>query len=297
VIPTDSWSADATTSGVAGRPAPVFHTPVSRPRVLLVPDATELEWAIKPLLEEWAEVASFDAPGVGEEPPAGGPERRAIVERGLDDADRSDWKRCVLPDDEAIVERGIAEIERRGWDRCVVVGDEFGAFAAAGLAAARPACVEGLALGHACLSLEREGERAPVNAEVFAGFVQLARFDYRTFARTLSQVTQGAYDEELADRYIERVPQELTTASFEIADRYMDTLRLEPALRRLDVPLLLAQHRGCLLFTREGYEDAVAAFPDAARASFEDKPSASPEFAARLRQFCAALTGASRERA
>jgi pimeloyl-ACP methyl ester carboxylesterase len=270
---------------------------MSRPRILLVPDTTELEWAIKPLLEEWAEVASYDVPGIGDEPLARDADPRTIVERAPEEGDRRGWKRCVLPHHEASVERGIAEIERRGWDGCVVVGDEFGAFPAAGLAAARPGCVEGLALGHACLSLDREGERAPLNAEVFAGFVQLARFDYRTFARTLSQVTQGGYDEELADRYIERVPQELTTASFEIADRYMDTLRLEPALRQLDVPLLLAQHKGCLLFTQEGYENAVAAFPNAARASFEDKPSASPEFAAELRQFCGALAAATRERA
>ena len=34
-------------------------------RVLLVPTVTEVEWKIKPLLEEWADVASFDAPGSG----------------------------------------------------------------------------------------------------------------------------------------------------------------------------------------------------------------------------------------
>jgi hypothetical protein len=36
-----------------------------RPRILLVPHFSELDWRIKPLLEEWAQVASFDAPGVG----------------------------------------------------------------------------------------------------------------------------------------------------------------------------------------------------------------------------------------
>ena len=39
-----------------------------RPRILLVPHFSELDWRIKPLLEEWAQVASFDAPGVGDEP-------------------------------------------------------------------------------------------------------------------------------------------------------------------------------------------------------------------------------------
>ena len=41
---------------------------MDRPRVLLVPTLTEVEWKIRPLIEEWAEVASFDAPGVGDEP-------------------------------------------------------------------------------------------------------------------------------------------------------------------------------------------------------------------------------------
>ena len=45
---------------------------MARPRLLLVAEFTELEWAIKPELEEWAEVLSFDPPGVGTEPvPAG----------------------------------------------------------------------------------------------------------------------------------------------------------------------------------------------------------------------------------
>ena len=44
---------------------------MERPRLLLVPELTELEWVIKPLLEEWAEVASYDAPGVGDEPAGG----------------------------------------------------------------------------------------------------------------------------------------------------------------------------------------------------------------------------------
>jgi hypothetical protein len=40
-----------------------------RPRLLLVPTVTEMEWPIKPQSESWADVASYDAPGVGDEPP------------------------------------------------------------------------------------------------------------------------------------------------------------------------------------------------------------------------------------
>ena len=40
---------------------------MTRPRLLLVPLLTELEWdPIRAQLEEWADVASYDLPGVGE---------------------------------------------------------------------------------------------------------------------------------------------------------------------------------------------------------------------------------------
>ena len=41
---------------------------MSLPRLLLVPQLTQIEWTIEPDLEQWAEVASFDPPGVGNEP-------------------------------------------------------------------------------------------------------------------------------------------------------------------------------------------------------------------------------------
>jgi hypothetical protein len=40
---------------------------VRKPRLLLVPAFTELQWMIKPELEEWADVAAYDPPGVGKE--------------------------------------------------------------------------------------------------------------------------------------------------------------------------------------------------------------------------------------
>ena len=63
-----------------------------RPQILLVPSWSEVQWTIKPLLEEWADVASYDPPGVGAEPPA----------------------ESSLP--EAVIARGVAEIERRAVD-------------------------------------------------------------------------------------------------------------------------------------------------------------------------------------
>src|SRR5687768_7295611 len=112
---------------------------MERPRLLLVPEFTELEWTIRPQLEEWAEVAAYDGPGVGE------PVSDAELDRlATDPAHRRSLT----------ARRGLEEIERRGWERCVVVGDSTSNLPACQIAAERPGAVTGMALGHACLSLE-----------------------------------------------------------------------------------------------------------------------------------------------
>ena len=233
-------------------------------RILLVPTVTEVEWKIKPLLEEWAEVASFDAPGVGTEP-------------------------MTEPTIEGIVARGLAELDRRGWDRCVVVGDEVGAAQAARLAAERPSAARALVMGHPTLDLNAGGRRPALNPEVRAALLQIARNDYRAYVRALTQVTQDAYDEELADEYMARATQEVTTSYVqEFFDR-AERVDLLPLLRSLDVPMLLVEHAGCLMWTREGFEDAIAALPDAIRTSVDQKPSVSPAFAAILKDFVESL--------
>jgi pimeloyl-ACP methyl ester carboxylesterase len=209
-------------------------------------------------------VASFDAPGVGEEP--------APTSLALD----------------GIRERGLKEIDRRGWERCLIAGDEYGGYSAIRLAAEHPERVAGLAIGHACLSLRQTGPRAPMNGDVMSAFVRLAELDYRTYVRHLTQLTQDAYDDQMADEYLRRVPQEVTLAYLprlaEVADD-----DLEPSLRELEQPLLLARHDGCLGWTEEGFEDAAAALPDAVTASMTIKPSACPDFAETLREFCETL--------
>ena len=141
---------------------------MSRPRLLLVPDFTELEWGIRPQLEEWAEVASYDPPGVGDEPPAETFDRDAVVGRGLE------------------------ELNRRGWERCFIASDSYGIASAVRLALARPAAVAGLALGHAKLSFRREGERAPINGEVWAAMTELIDKDHEAFLRYgIAQATGG----------------------------------------------------------------------------------------------------------
>lgn len=233
---------------------------MTRPRLLLVPLLTEIEWVIRPALEDWADVASFDAPGVGAEPP---PE---------------DFGR------DAIAARGLAELDRHGWRSCVVVADGSAIATALLLARSRPEAVEALALGHARLSDDMEGERAPRNREVYEAMRQLIRTDSRNFVRHgLTQVTHGSIGDELAARMLERIPDEIGGAAWDMASQEGD--QFEPVLRALDVPLLFAKHEGCLAVTDEGFDDAVAAFPDARTVSMAEAPSACPAFAVALRSF------------
>ena len=53
--------------------------------------------------------------------------------------------------------------------------------------------------------------------------------------------------------------------------------------------MLLAQHIGCLSFTDEGFDDAVAALSGCAHAGRHDRAERQPEFAAALRDFCESL--------
>jgi hypothetical protein len=149
----------------------------------------------------------------------------------------------------------------------------------------RRGAVEGMALGHARLSQRREGERAPVNGELHAALTQLIKQDYDAFVRYgIAQATQGSISEERAQRMIERFPKELMSLGWErITAADVD---FEAPLREIDRPLLLARHEGCLVSTEEGFEDAVAAFPDAKTFSTPDAPTVDPAYSDALRSFC-----------
>src|SRR5919199_998453 len=108
---------------------------VARPCLLLVPSFTELEWGIRPRLEEWADVASFDMPGVGDEPlPA---EVEPDPDRAAELLGR--WR-------EAGVRRAVAEVDRRRWDRYFVVTDDGGAATSVRVASRNRRSVLGLAM-------------------------------------------------------------------------------------------------------------------------------------------------------
>jgi pimeloyl-ACP methyl ester carboxylesterase len=236
---------------------------MARPRLLLVAEFTELSWAIKPLLEEWADVLSYDPPGVGDEPLPG--DARGLTR-------------------EVVIERGLEKLDAAGWVRFIVVADGWGIANAVGIAARRKSAVAAMALGHAALSSARESERAPINAEVYDAFTQLIKQDAPSFVRYgIAQLTKGGVDEELAKRIVERIPPEYMRDGWAVLtadDPYAEDLL------RLDCPLLLAKHEGCLVSTDEGFEDAVAALPRAETAVFDEPPPGSPAFAETLRGFC-----------
>jgi hypothetical protein len=233
---------------------------LTRPRLLLVPHITELEWVIKPELEGWAEVATFDVPGVGVEPPVEPLSRQAIIDRAL------------------------LELDRRGWDSFILVCDGTALPTGVRVAHARREAVEAMALGHARLANRMEGERPTVNKEVTEAFAQLAETNYADFIRYgLTQVTHGSIGDELAARMLERVPIDTGRAVFEMNLR--DPEPFEHLIREIDVPLLFAKHEGCLGSTDEGFQDAVAAFPHARTVSCPQAPSVSGDFARALHKF------------
>jgi pimeloyl-ACP methyl ester carboxylesterase len=244
---------------------------MATPRLLLCPQFTEVEWAIAPGLSEWAEVATFDAPGFGDEPaPEIGPD---LVYR------------------EAIVRRALEEVENRGWEEYFVVGDAWGTATAVRVATAQPDRVLGVVLGHASVDYATEGERPSVNGEVVAAMTQLMRTDYDSFVRyAITQFTQGGFDDEMSAEIVRRFP--ATTIASHVWDAHV--ARPEPVgdlLRQVDTPLLLAKHEGCLVFTAEGYEDLIAAFPEADTVAVSRASAASEEFAGALRRFCERVGG------
>jgi pimeloyl-ACP methyl ester carboxylesterase len=252
---------------------------VSKPRLLLVASFTELEWGIRPELEEWADVAAFDMPGMGTE--ALPPDIEVDPDRAAELLSR--WR-------DASAERGLAEVDERGWVDFVIVSDSHGAPTAVRVAQRRRESVLGLALGHASLSHATEGDRAPMRAEIWDAFAQLARTGSDAFVRYgIAQMTRGAVSEELAEQMVKRFPNvELVTATVEALAQEPEPIGDD--LAALDLPLLLAKHEGCLGRTDEGFEDIVAAFPEAQKAICPEQCSSSPTFAAAIREFCGAMT-------
>jgi hypothetical protein len=224
-------------------------------------------WTIRPLLEQWADVAWYDPPGVGEEPLPGGVPRDVGLTHAL------------------VAERGLNEIDGLGWDHFFLLADSYAIAAAAHIAKARQKSVTGLVFGHARLSFRRQGPRAPVNGAIWEALTQVIRSDYESFIRHgIAQATAGSVDEDVAGRMLERIPHDLMLTGWEQITAEDESFA--EVLGILDCPFLLAKHEGCLMSTDEGFEDVIAAFPDARALKVPAAPSTSPEFAEAVRSFC-----------
>ena len=246
-----------------------------RPRLLLVPGFTELEWGIRGELEEWAEVASFDMPGVGAQPLP----------------EEIDARRGITPDllplwREGGVKGGLRVVDELDWEEFFIVTDTFGDPVAVRIARERRAAVQGLVIGHAALSHATDGERPPTNGAVWDALTQLARQGSEEFVRYgIAQMTQGGVSEDVARRMLERFP-EMELVAVIIEALGADPEPIGDELAALDLPMLFAKHEGCLARTDEGFEDAVAAFPEAETVICPGACAASPVFADAIRGFC-----------
>jgi hypothetical protein len=226
-----------------------------RPRLLLVPGISRHEWPTLPLLEQWADVAVVEGPWV---------------------------------EDGSAARRAVEELEAHGWSRAVVVCDEWAIWKVVEIAELRPHVFQAFAHGHACTRLARRGGRPTMNPPVVETYTQLLHTDFRTWSRALTQTTRGDYDETQVERFLAGTKHEDVITMFDrIADR--DGESFADTIHALGVPLLLAHHTECLLWTEEGFREAVAEFPGATTVSVKTKPSASPEFADALRDFCLSL--------
>jgi len=125
---------------------------------------------------------------------------------------------------------------------------------------------------------------------IWEAMATLARQGGEAFVRYgIAQMTRGGVSEELAEQMLERFPDmELVSAMVEALGREPEPIGGD--LAELDVPLLLAKHEGCLGRTDEGFEDIVAAFPDAQTAICPETCTSSPAFAEALRSLCAGLS-------
>lgn len=228
---------------------------MDRPRLLLVPSFTAHEWPTLPLIEQWADVAVV---------------KGAWVEDGI------------------AARRAQEELAARDWPQAVVVCDEWAIWKAIEIAEMRPELVRAFAYGHGCTRLSRRGPQPTLNPSVAETYMKLLRTDFRSYARALTQTTRGDFDEATINAFLASTQHSEVVATFERIDA-RDGQSFAPTLRSLGVPLLFGRHTECLLWNEYAFHDAVEAFPDATTVAVPNKPSASPDFAEALRNFCSSL--------
>jgi pimeloyl-ACP methyl ester carboxylesterase len=230
---------------------------MSRPHLLYVPIAVGVE--AEPVIErvDWADVATFDVPGAGS--------NRGVPWTGV----------------EGVCELAVATVDALGWERFGIVCDSHGQAAGIELALSRRERVEGIFIGHAAAHYTTKGERPAMNPSIYEAAAQLLEGEYRSFGRAITQLTQGATTDEQVDAWIAAFPQDLARRAFqELAEAEPE---LVTRLRGSGLPVVLGQHKGCLMWTDEGFEDAVAALPEAAAVVADGVPAHDPAFIEAMR--------------
>jgi pimeloyl-ACP methyl ester carboxylesterase len=195
---------------------------------------------------EWAQVESFDVP-----------ERHAV-------------------------EGALERLDALGWSDCLVVADSQAQWLAVELATRHAQRVRGIALSHAVARYRVSGPRAGLHAEVLAAVSRLLETDYMAFWRAVTQLTQGGMPDAWVERWAAAIPHERTKAFFqELTDSEPP---LAERLQDFPGPVLLGQHADCVMWTQEGFEDAVAALPEAKVVRCREIPAFDPAFGEALRE-------------
>ena len=229
-----------------------------RPRLFYVPIAAAFEAERVAEQVDWADVESCDSPGAGA---ARGSEPRGVA---------------------GVVDSALARLEELGWESCCIIGDSHGQAAAIEVALARPERVLAVGISHAAAHYRLEGERPAMTPAVHDAAARLLDTDYRSFARAITQLTLGLADDEWIERWIAEVPQPVTQSVLgELSDRQPD---LVARLADSELPVVLGQHLGCLMWTPEAFADARAALPHARAVRCEGIPAQDDAFLAAVRE-------------
>ena len=198
------------------------------------------------LVRDWAEVASFDVPA------------------------------------EHAVEAAHARLDELAWDDCTLVVDGFAQALGIEIGLHGPARFRAVAVGHAAPRYSTDPPRPALHPEVVAAATRLLETDYMAFWRAVTQLTQGGMPDAWVERWAASVSKERARAMFfGIAETEPSACEL---LAGFDRPILLAQHVDCVLWTGEGFEDAVAALPDARAVRCKEIPVFDPAFGEALRE-------------
>ena len=177
------------------------------------------------VVADWADVASFDVPAEG------------------------------------AVDAAHARLDELGWDECSLVVDGYAQGLGAEIALRHADRFRAVAVGHAAMRYSAQPPRPALHPDVIDAASRLLEADYMAFWRAVTQVTQGGMPDAWVERWAASVPVERAKAVF------LGITETEPLaserLAEFDGTLLIAEHRDCVLWTAEGFEDAVAGLPHA----------------------------------